>query len=141
MGAAATGVATGGAAGTEVAVAMLGGGLDVVGDAAGGGACGVTTGGAAWTGAGLGAVAAGEVGATVTRGGSSPSGSTYPSSSDARRIPRWTLGTDCSGVPLVPIVPTVAPSETVSPFATPIVPRWTRVTAYPSAVRIVTPRP
>jgi hypothetical protein len=135
-------VATGGAADTEeaVAVAMLGGGLDDMG-AAGGGVCGETTGATAWTGAGLGAVAAGEVGATVTRGGSSPSGSTYPSSSDARRIPRWTLGTDCSGVPLVPIVPTVAPSETVSPFATPIVPRWTRVTAYPSAVRIVTPRP
>jgi hypothetical protein len=43
-------------------------------------------------------------------------------------MPRWTLGTDCSGVPLDPIVPTGEPSETVCPSATPIAPRWTSVT-------------
>jgi hypothetical protein len=56
-------------------------------------------------------------------------------------MPRWTLGTACSGSPLNPMVPTGAPSSTESPFATVIEPRWTSVTAYPSDVRIVTPRP
>ena len=37
------------------------------------------------------------------------------------------------------MVPTGEPSVTASPLATPIAPRWTSVTAYPS-VRIVTPR-
>ncbi len=107
---------------------------------AGGGSCAGTTAGAtagdtAGSGSGSG------TGAGSPRGGSNPSGSTYPSSSAALRMPRWTLGTDCSGVPLVPIVPTGAPSETVSPLATPTAPRWTSVTEYPSGVRIETPRP
>jgi hypothetical protein len=56
-------------------------------------------------------------------------------------MPRWTLGTACSGVPLHPIVPIDEPSSTDAPFSTAIVPRWTSVTAKPSAVWMVTPRP
>src|SRR5262249_51106331 len=50
---------------------------------------------------------------------------------------RWTYGTDCSGVPLGPTVPTTAPSLTAAPLATPIEPRCVSVTEYPSAVSIV----
>ncbi len=56
-------------------------------------------------------------------------------------MPRWTYGDCTSGVPLGPIVPTTAPSATASPFATPVEPRCVSVTAYPSAVVIVTDRP
>jgi hypothetical protein len=78
------------------------------------------------------AVGEGESGADVRgvpRGGSNPSGSTYPSSWDATRTPMWTLGTACSGSPLEPIVATEEPSSTASPLPTPMDPRWTRVTA------------
>ena len=103
--------------------------------AAADGTCGVA-------GTGDGAGAAGAVGrGVVARGGRRPSGSTYPASWDATRTPRWTLATECSGSPLEPIVATDAPSSTASPFATSTVPRWTSVTAYPSAVRIVRLRP
>jgi hypothetical protein len=95
------------------------------GTAAPGGAMGVGAG----TGDGLAAGAAGGGVAGSGRVGSNPSGSTYPSSSSARRMPRWTVGTACSGVPLQPIVPTVSPSVTEALFATSIVPRWTSVTA------------
>src|SRR5919198_841882 len=46
-----------------------------------------------------------------------------------------------SGTPLGPTVPTVAPSSTVVPRITAIEPRWTRVTAYPVGVWIVTVLP
>ena len=127
------------AAATEgAAVAAAGGAVAAEGDGvvgaggAGGGSCaGITAGAAAGetAGSGSGSASPSGTGAGSFRGGSNPSGSTYPSSSAALRMPRWTLGTDCSGVPLVPIVPTAAPSPTVSPFATPISPRWTSVTA------------
>ncbi len=98
--------------------------------AAGGGGLGCSTGTGAGDGAGDSSGSGSGVDAGgVDRGGNRPSGSTYPSSSAVRRIPRWTVETDCSGVPLDPIVPTVAPSATESPFATPIEPRWTSVTA------------
>jgi len=119
------GVATAGGTG----VGAVGGGPAVVG--------GAGTGIGAGVGAGAGTVAAGGAG----RAGSNPRGSTYPSASALRRMPRWTLGTSCSGSPLEPMSPTTAPSATVSPFATPTEPRWTSVTEYPSAVEIVTPRP
>lgn len=118
------GVATGGGTG----VGAVGGGLTVVG--------GAGTGAGAGVGAGAGTVAGG-----AGRAGSNPSGSTYPSASALRRMPRWTLGTSCSGSPLAPMSPTTAPSATVSPFTTPTEPRWTSVTEYPSAVEIVRPRP
>ena len=130
--------------GDAVAVTVVGGGVGT-GDETGvgdGGAGGWTaTGAGARAGAATGSGAGDGAGAGAVRGGRSPSGSTYPSSSDAWRIPRWTLGSSCSGVPLMPIVPTVSPSPTEAPFATSIEPRWTRVTEYPSAVRMVTPRP
>jgi hypothetical protein len=116
-----TGAATGGDVGGDGGRAATGSSSEVA----------AATGSGVATGAGAGAA----------RGGRSPSGSTYPSSSDARRIPRWTLGSSCSGVPLRPIVPTVSPSLTAAPFATSTEPRWTRVTEKPSAVRIVTPCP
>jgi hypothetical protein len=145
-------------AGTTAASAATAGdvaaGLGVDGCGAGAGALAVATAGAgagAGPGAGAGvgpetttgagAGAGGGVATGSGRGGSRPSGSTYPSGSAATRMPRWTLGAVCSGSPLEPIVPTGDPSATVSPFATPIDPRWTSVTAYPSPVRIVTPRP
>ena len=46
----------------------------------------------------------------------------------------WTYGSGHSTPPLGPIEPTEAPSVTVAPRATPIVPRWVRVTEYPSVV-------
>src|SRR5919201_6358275 len=46
-----------------------------------------------------------------------------------------------SGTPLGPTVPTVAPSSIVVPRRTRIEPRWTRVTAYPVGVWIVTVLP
>lgn len=52
-------------------------------------------------------------------------------------IPRWTYGPACSGVPLGPTVPTVAPSTTLAPLATAIEPRCVSVTEYPSEVWIV----
>jgi hypothetical protein len=56
-------------------------------------------------------------------------------------MPRWTYGTATSASPLGPIVPAASPSAIVDPFSTRTVPRWVRVTAYPSAVVIVTLRP
>ncbi len=119
----------GGAVGVVTgAVGVAGAGDGATADEGAGGDGGrAATGAGVATGAGSGSCVAD--GAGAARGGRSPSGSRYPSSSDARRIPRWTLGTSCSGVPLAPIVPTVAPSPTVSPFAISIVPRWTSVTA------------
>ena len=118
-----------------------GGGGEGTAAAGGTAGAGVGVGVCAGTGAGAATGAAGGGAAGTVRAGSNPSGSTYPSSSSARRMPRWTVGTGCSGVPLQPIVPTASPSATEAPFATSIVPRWTSVTAYPSPVRIVTPRP
>jgi hypothetical protein len=125
----ATAAATEGAAvaAADGVVAAEGDGVVGAGGAGGGSCAGITSGAAAGDTAGSGSASG--TGASSPRGGSNPSGSTYPSSSAALRMPRWTLGTDCSGVPLVPIVPTEAPSPTVSPFATPISPRWTSVTA------------
>ena len=117
------------------AVAGAGGGAGAAGSA---GAAGEVVGGDggrtatdadAEAGAGTGSGVGVGAGGAAARGGSSPSGSTYPSSSDACLIPRWTLDSSCSGVPLAPIVATVSPSPTVAPFATSIVPRWTSVTA------------
>lgn len=82
-------------------------------------------------GAGAGAGASTDAGGAgdVARGGRSESGSTYPSGSEAIRIPRCTYGCATSASPLGPIVPTVAPSETPAPRVTPIEPRCTSVTA------------
>ncbi|HWO81689.1 MAG TPA: hypothetical protein VNM44_14670 [Gaiella sp.] len=114
-----------------------GAGCAAVGGVAGGAGTDEAAGAVVVTGAGD----SGVDGRVTPRGGSSPSGSTYPSASDATRTPRWTLGAACSGSPLDPIVATAEPSSTVSPFWTSIDPRWTSVTAYPSAVRIVRLRP
>ena len=65
----------------------------------------------------------------VARAGSSPSGSTYPSSSDATRIPRWTCGSTASSSALVPILPTVSPSATIRPCSTSSEPSCASVTA------------
>ncbi len=75
------------------------------------------------------------------RAGNRESGSRYPFGSAVRRIPRYTYGSGTSGSPLGPIVPTTSPSSTAVPTRTPIVPRWTSVTEYPSSVRIVRQRP
>jgi hypothetical protein len=137
-GAAGTGEDAGGdAAGAAGCGGAAAGGGDATGGA--GGATGCATGAAEADGAGV--VAGPDVGTGTARGGRRPNGSTYPSASLHRRIPRWTLGTGCSGVPLEPMAPIGSPSATTAPFSTPIVPRWTSVTAYPSSVWIVTPRP
>ncbi len=134
--AAGTGEAAGGdAAGAAGSGGAAAGGGDTTGGADG--ATGCTTGEAD----GAGVVAGPGVGTGTARGGRRPSGSTYPSASLDRRIPRWTLGTGFSGVPLEPMAPIGSPSATTAPFSTPIVPRWTSVAAYPSSVWIVTPRP
>ena len=69
------------------------------------------------------------------------SGSRYPFGSAVSRMPRWTYGSGPSGSPLGPIVPTTSPSPIAVPTLTPIDPRWTSVTEYPSSVRIVRQRP
>jgi hypothetical protein len=115
-----------------VTAGVTGAGVGVTaGDGAGGAGVRTAAGAGAGPGAGAGSGVGGGAGAGAgaARGGSSPRGSTYPSSSAARRIPRWTLGTSCSGVPLAPMAPTASPSPTVAPFPTSIVPRWTSVTA------------
>ena len=90
------------------------------------GATGAGTGAADCTDAGAG----GDAGAGVAgRGGRTSSGSRYASVCSPTRTPRWTDATACSGSPLQPIVPIGSPSMTASPFATPIDPRWTSVTA------------
>ena len=90
------------------------------------GATGAGTGAADCTGAGAG----GDAGADgACRGGRRSSGSRYASADSPTRTPRWTDATVCSGSPLQPIVPIEPPSMTASPFATPIDPRWTSVTA------------
>ena len=50
-------------------------------------------------------------GAVGCRTGSSPSGSTYPSGSEATRMPRWTWGCDVTASALSPTTPTSAPSD------------------------------
>ena len=90
------------------------------------GPTGAGTGAADCTGAGAG----GDAGAGgACRGGRRSSGSRYASACSPTRTPRWTDATVCSGSPLQPIVPIGPPSMTASPFATPIDPRWTSVTA------------
>ena len=90
------------------------------------GATGAGTGAADCTGAGAG----GDAGAGgAGRDGRRSSGSRYASACSPTRTPRWTEATVCSGSPLQPIVPIEPPSMTASPFATPIDPRWTSVTA------------
>jgi hypothetical protein len=54
------------------------------------------------------------------------------------RTPRCTYGWDTSGSLLTPTVPTTAPSTTAAPRAAAMEPRCVNVTAYPSAVAIVT---
>jgi hypothetical protein len=93
-----------------------GAGCAAVGGVAGGAGTDEAAGAVVVTGAGD----SGVDGRVTPRGGSSPSGSTYPSASDATRTPRWTLGAACSGSPLDPIVATAEPSSTVSPFWTSI---------------------
>jgi hypothetical protein len=56
-------------------------------------------------------------------------------------MPRWTYAPLTSGSPDGPIVPIASPSATVAPFATVVEPRCVSVTAYPSAVVIVSDRP
>src|SRR5215472_4054561 len=56
-------------------------------------------------------------------------------------MPRCTYGPATSASPLDPTVPTESPSRTDAPFEERIVPRCVSVTAYPSAVSIVTLRP
>jgi hypothetical protein len=125
---------SGGEAGAETAETGCG---DAGADGAGAGG-GVTGGGE--TGGGAGAVAGATAGAGLGAGddgdavgdgraGNRPSGSTYPSSWEAMRMPRWTLGTACSASPLKPMIPTGEPSSTTSPLATAAEPRWTTVTA------------
>jgi len=131
-GAVGCGVTTGGAgAGAGDAGCDGAGAADGADAAAPGAVPGAATAGA---GAGAGAESAGAVGgavggSAVGRAGRSESGSTYPCSSAARRIPRWTYGVCTSGEPLGPIVPTTPPSATASPFATPAEPRCVSVTA------------
>ena len=79
--------------------------------------------------------------AWLPRGGSSDSGSTYPSGCAAMRTPRWTYGRSHSGVPLTPARATRWPSTTTSPFPTRVSPRCVSVTEYPSGVRMVTVLP
>ena len=80
-------------------------------------------------------------GAAGDRGGRKLSGSTYPSGSDATRTPRCTCDSDVTGSALGPTAPTTAPSSTAAPRTTAVAPSWSTVTAYPSAVWIVTTRP
>ena len=95
----------------------------IVGGGAGGGAGdGDGTGAGGGGGSGAGACGAG-------RGASRPSGSTYPSSSAAIRMPRWTCGPGVSGSTLVPTLPTVSPSATNRPRSTSSAPSCARVTA------------
>ena len=83
--------------------------------------------------------AAGGGGVVTLRGGSRDSGSTY--TSPAVRIPRWTYGTSCSGVPDGPGSASGSPSRTESPRCTSSGPRWVSETLKPSDVSIVTVRP
>jgi hypothetical protein len=150
-GAAGAGAGAGAAAGAGAGVgAGAGAGVASAGLAAPGPACagatawaGLTTGtelaagGTAAGGAGAGAVG----GAEGARGGSRVSGSTYPCSSDVRRMPSWTYGTLAPGSPLEPIVPTPSPSATVAPSFTATEPRCVSVTDHPSEVSIVTDLP
>jgi hypothetical protein len=91
--------------------------------------------GAATGGAATGGVSTGAGGATTCGGGavgcrtgSSPSGSTYPSGSEATRMPRWTWGCDVTASALSPTTPTSAPSATVLSRTTVVAPSWSNVT-------------
>jgi hypothetical protein len=110
------------------------GGDDVDSAGSGSGSCSATgVGGGAGGVAGTVSGAAGGDGAgtcpTGGRGGSSPSGSTYPSSSLATRTPRWTCGSGVPGSMLVPMLPTVSPSATTRPRSTSSAPSCASVTA------------
>jgi len=94
----------------------------IEGGGAGGGGCGAETG----SGDGGGSSAEAWTGGL---GGSSPSGSTYPSSSLATRIPRCTCGSGVSASTLVPTLPTVSPSATTRPRSTSSAPSCASVTA------------
>lgn len=123
-----------GTAGAEVAGAAgssaAGDGVSATGDGASatGGDGSGTSGGGSVTGAGASA-------------GNSPSGSTYPSESAATRTPRWTCDCEVTASALAPTVPTTAPSSTTLPRSALVEPSCRSVTAYPSAVWIVTARP
>jgi hypothetical protein len=80
-------------------------------------------------------------GVTTMRGGSNPSGSTYPCGSLVKRAPKYTYGSVNSTAPLGPTVPTTDPSPTRAPRTTPIDPRWTSVAVYPNGVWIDTVLP
>jgi hypothetical protein len=131
--------AGGGAGGSTVGTASATLGVATGVSLAVGGTSGVTAGGCTGGGSGAGAgegagAGAGSgtgsgTGAGGTRFGRRPRGSTYPCGSDSTRTPRWTYGSACSASPLDPMVPTVAPSTTETPAATPIEPRCTSVTA------------
>jgi hypothetical protein len=73
--------------------------------------------------------------------GRKPSGSRYPSGSAAARTPRWTCEAVVAASRLAPTTPTGAPSATASSRATAADASWSSVTAWPSAVWIVTARP
>ena len=103
-----------------------GDGASVVGSA--GGEESGTSGGGSGTGVGV-------------RAGSRPSGSTYPSESAATRTPRWTCDCEVTASTLAPTVPTTAPSSITLPRRALVAPSCRSVTAYPSAVWIVTARP
>jgi hypothetical protein len=111
-----------------------------------GGACGEAGVGAGvgnGAGSGAGEAAGGSGaggGAGAVRDGSSPSGSTYSSDSPTR-IPRWTYGTSCSGVPEGPGSANGSPSERRSPRFTRRGPRCVSEALNPSAVAMVTVSP
>jgi hypothetical protein len=118
---------TGGAAGVAPAAGAEAG-RGPLGDTAGVAAC--TGGAGAWE---------GSVGVAPERGGSNPSGSTYPCGSGVRRMPSWTYGGEPA--PGSPTVPIASPSATPAFCATVIVPSRVSVTDQPPAVSIVTERP
>jgi hypothetical protein len=110
-----TGAHRGSAAGGAVA-----GGVITTGAGGGGGAGSVLG-----TGSGAGGSPGG---GSWASGGRKRSGSRYPSGSAARRTPRCTYGTACSGTPLEPTAPTASPSARAAPRATDTEPRWSSVT-------------
>jgi hypothetical protein len=125
-------IATGSATAASAGAGVTTGPASAAGGSGTTGAGGAGSGDA--TGAGSGAVRGG-------RTGSSSAGSTYPLGSDATRTPRWTCGARVTPSSLAPTSPTIAPSATVLPRVTAIEPSWSSVTAYPSAVWIVSARP
>jgi hypothetical protein len=131
--AAVAGCSAAGVAGGDAASVAGGGAVSVAGGAVAG-----VVGGAGPGTALLDAGGAGAGGVRTGRCGRNRSGSRYPCSSAATRIPRWTYGSSTSVSPLEPTVATRAPSATTSPLRDDRSPRCVSVTACPPPVAIVT---